>query len=150
MSKMKRQGIATGIVQSCKRVGHKKAETDGLRIVGFIQTNLVYWRCQLKRQRSIPLSFEHHIGDSTIWLVSTPFEEDTWGGQGPPTSLPLPPTTREDLWLDCYLEYPHAAKALHIYKHPCLPRDSNLVPTAPQSASLTTIPVGRRTDFFVY
>ncbi|GFV61553.1 hypothetical protein TNCV_4543851 [Trichonephila clavipes] len=25
---------------------------------------------------------------------------------------------------------PHAAKALHIYKHPCLLRDSNPVPTA--------------------
>ncbi|GFS53993.1 uncharacterized protein TNCV_3762061 [Trichonephila clavipes] len=57
--------------------------------------------------------------------------------------LPLPPTTREDLWLDGYLEYPHATKALHIYKHPCLLRDSNPVPTAPQSASLTTLSIGR-------
>ncbi|GFX04610.1 uncharacterized protein TNCV_901381 [Trichonephila clavipes] len=65
------------------------------------------------------------------------------GGQGPPTSLPLPPTSREDLRLDGYLEYPHAAKALYIYEHPCLLRNSNPVPTAPQSASLTTIPVGR-------
>ncbi|GFS92719.1 hypothetical protein TNCV_1161431 [Trichonephila clavipes] len=29
-----------------------------------------------------------------------------WGGQGHPTSPPLPPTTREDLRLDGYLEYP--------------------------------------------
>ncbi|GFX13052.1 hypothetical protein TNCV_2357081 [Trichonephila clavipes] len=36
---------------------------------------------------------------------------------------------------------PYAAKALYIYKHPCLLRDSNPVPTAPQSLSLTTIPV---------
>ncbi|GFX40487.1 hypothetical protein TNCV_1412971 [Trichonephila clavipes] len=43
-----------------------------------------------------------------------------WGGQGPPTFLPLPPTRREDLRLDGYLEYPHAAKTLYIYKHPCL------------------------------
>ncbi|GFT90924.1 hypothetical protein TNCV_1066041 [Trichonephila clavipes] len=35
------------------------------------------------------------------------------------TSLPLPPTSREDLRLDDYLEYPHAVKALYIYKQPC-------------------------------
>ncbi|GFY24378.1 uncharacterized protein TNCV_1014261 [Trichonephila clavipes] len=56
------------------------------------------------------------------------------------SSLPLPPTSREDLRVDDYLEYLHAAKALYIYKHPCLFRDSNPVPTAQQSASLTTIP----------
>ncbi|GFW54034.1 hypothetical protein TNCV_3828421 [Trichonephila clavipes] len=39
---------------------------------------------------------------------------------------------------------PHAAKALYIYKHPCLLRDSNPVPTTSQSASLTTIPDGRQ------
>ncbi|GFU82529.1 uncharacterized protein TNCV_3629951 [Trichonephila clavipes] len=47
------------------------------------------------------------------------------GGQRPPNSLPLPPTSREDLRLDGYLEYSHAAKALFINKHPCLLRDSN-------------------------
>ncbi|GFT98299.1 hypothetical protein TNCV_2903961 [Trichonephila clavipes] len=47
--------------------------------------------------------------------------ENPRGGQGPPTSLHLPPTTREDLRLDGYLEYPHAAKALYIDKHPCPP-----------------------------
>ncbi|GFW52246.1 hypothetical protein TNCV_2426931 [Trichonephila clavipes] len=36
-----------------------------------------------------------------------------------------------------------AEKALYIYKHPCLLPDSNPGPTAPQSASPTTIPVGR-------
>ncbi|GFU64937.1 uncharacterized protein TNCV_785881 [Trichonephila clavipes] len=75
----------------------------------------------------VSLSFEHHAG------------EHPGSGQRPP----LLPTTRKDLWLDGYLEYPHAAKALYIYKHPCLLRDSNQAPTAPQSASLTTIPVGR-------
>ncbi|GFV06842.1 hypothetical protein TNCV_4157471 [Trichonephila clavipes] len=55
----------------------------------------------------------------------------------------LPPTTREDLRLDGYLEYPHAAKALDIYKHPCLLRDSSPVPMESQSDSLTTILVGR-------
>ncbi|GFV98620.1 uncharacterized protein TNCV_1453061 [Trichonephila clavipes] len=91
----------------------------------------------------VSLSFEHHAGDSTILLGSTPiYREQTRGWSGPPTSLPLPPTTREDMRLDGYLEYPHAVKVRYIYKHPCLLRDSNLVPTARQSASLTTIPVG--------
>ncbi|GFV46504.1 hypothetical protein TNCV_3233911 [Trichonephila clavipes] len=47
-----------------------------------------------------------HVGDSTIFLDSTPKleEESPGGGQGTPTSLLLPPTTREDLWLDGYLE----------------------------------------------
>ncbi|GFT65486.1 hypothetical protein TNCV_583521 [Trichonephila clavipes] len=62
------------------------------------------------------------------------------GGQEPPTSLPLPPTSREDLQLDSYFKYPHAAK------HPCLLRDSNSVPTAQKSASLTIIPNGRLND----
>ncbi|GFX16036.1 uncharacterized protein TNCV_4702951 [Trichonephila clavipes] len=70
--------------------------------------------------------------------------EHSGGGQGPPTSLPLPPPSREDWRLDCYLKYPHAAKALYIHKYPCLLRDLNPVPTAQQSASLATIPDGRR------
>ncbi|GFV32632.1 hypothetical protein TNCV_441241 [Trichonephila clavipes] len=37
------------------------------------------------------------------------------------------------------LKYTHVEKALNIYKHPCLLRDSNLGPTAQQPASLTTI-----------
>ncbi|GFW01034.1 uncharacterized protein LOC103524116 [Trichonephila clavipes] len=62
-----------------------------------------------------------------------------WGGQGPPTSLPLPPTTREDLRLDGYLEYSHASKTWSTlnshekqtsHKHPCLLRDSKPIPTA--------------------
>ncbi|GFV26677.1 uncharacterized protein TNCV_4059971 [Trichonephila clavipes] len=67
-----------------------------------------------------------------------------WGGQRPPASLLLPPTSRDDLRLDGYLEYPPAMKALYIYKHPCLLRDSNPVPTVQQSASLTTIPDGQQ------
>ncbi|GFU95338.1 hypothetical protein TNCV_4309371 [Trichonephila clavipes] len=39
--------------------------------------------------------------------------ENPGGGQGPPISLPLPPTTREDLRLDGYLEHPYAAKAIY-------------------------------------
>ncbi|GFW75033.1 hypothetical protein TNCV_447411 [Trichonephila clavipes] len=53
--------------------------------------------------------------------------EDTLGsGQGGhSTSLSLPPTSRNNFRLDEYLEHPHAAQALFIYKHPCLIRDSN-------------------------
>ncbi|GFX90023.1 uncharacterized protein TNCV_887211 [Trichonephila clavipes] len=69
-------------------------------------------------------------------------ETISWGGQEPPTSLPLPSTTCEDLSLNGYLEYPDAAKALFIYKHPYLLWDSNPDPTVQQSASLTTIPDG--------
>ncbi|GFY15787.1 hypothetical protein TNCV_1284321 [Trichonephila clavipes] len=44
----------------------------------------------------------------------------------------LPPTSREDLSLDDYLEYLHAAKVLNIYKQPCLLLDSNPGPTYSQ------------------
>ncbi|GFU13713.1 hypothetical protein TNCV_939391 [Trichonephila clavipes] len=55
------------------------------------------------------VSFEHHAGDSTIWLGFDPIlKENISGG----TSLPLPPTSREDLRLKGYLEYPYAAKNL--------------------------------------
>ncbi|GFY21755.1 hypothetical protein TNCV_1168991 [Trichonephila clavipes] len=44
-----------------------------------------------------------------------------FSGSGRPTSLF--PTSREDLRFNGYSEYLHAAKALYIYKHPCLLRD---------------------------
>ncbi|GFW46263.1 uncharacterized protein TNCV_2813581 [Trichonephila clavipes] len=77
-------------------------------------------------------------------IITHPEVEGEYPGnaQGLPTSLPLSSTSREDLRFDGYLEYPHAAKALYIYKHPCLLRDSNPGPTAQQSVSLTTIPDG--------
>ncbi|GFU58286.1 uncharacterized protein TNCV_3646251 [Trichonephila clavipes] len=80
--------------------------------------------------QKIGLSFEHNAGDSTSLLGPSPNLEGEIhrGGQGPPTSLPLPPTSGEDLQLNRYLEYHHAAKTLYIYKHPCLLRDSNPVP----------------------
>ncbi|GFU68294.1 uncharacterized protein TNCV_834211 [Trichonephila clavipes] len=56
--------------------------------------------------------------------------EHSRGGQRPPDSFPFPPTLGEDFRLDGYLEYLNAAPALYIYKHPCLLRDSNPVPTA--------------------
>ncbi|GFW94838.1 hypothetical protein TNCV_4248781 [Trichonephila clavipes] len=56
----------------------------------------------------------------------TNFEIKQSGGrQRTPTSLPLIPASREELQLNSYLEYSHAVKALYIYKHPCLLRDSN-------------------------
>ncbi|GFU57860.1 hypothetical protein TNCV_260381 [Trichonephila clavipes] len=51
----------------------------------------------------------------------------------PSTSLPLSPTSRDDMRLDGYLESPSVTKALHIYKLPCLFLDSNLGFTAQQS-----------------
>ncbi|GFV99347.1 hypothetical protein TNCV_1513191 [Trichonephila clavipes] len=51
--------------------------------------------------------------------------EHPGGNQSSTTSLPLPPTSRVDLWLDGYLQCPHVAQALHIYKHPLLLRDSD-------------------------
>ncbi|GFY30728.1 hypothetical protein TNCV_3118881 [Trichonephila clavipes] len=89
----------------------------------------------------------HDAGRNTIQVtvcfssVTPQFRGKTPGGsQRPPTSLPLPPTSLEELRLDGYLEYPHAARTLRIYTHPCLLRDSNPSSTAQQSASLTTIP----------
>ncbi|GFW76578.1 hypothetical protein TNCV_2681951 [Trichonephila clavipes] len=63
----------------------------------------------------------------TVRFSSNPpqFRGNTpWKGQEPPTSLSFQPTSREDLLLDGYLQYPQAAKAIYIYKHPCLLRDS--------------------------
>ncbi|GFU21858.1 hypothetical protein TNCV_3283351 [Trichonephila clavipes] len=51
--------------------------------------------------------------------------------QRPPTSLTLPPTSREDLWFDGYLRVP-----------PCCKGATHLQVSMP-SASLPTIPDGR-------
>ncbi|GFX21814.1 hypothetical protein TNCV_2310931 [Trichonephila clavipes] len=54
------------------------------------------------------------------------FEGEHPGGcQGSLTYPPLPPTSRGYLWLDGYLEYPHAANAQYIYRHPCQLQNSN-------------------------
>ncbi|GFT20560.1 hypothetical protein TNCV_2183941 [Trichonephila clavipes] len=71
--------------------------------------------------------------------VSPQFRGRTpWGDQKPPNFLFLSPTSREDLHFDNYLENSHAAKALFIYKHPCLLRDSNSGPNAQQLRYPTT------------
>ncbi|GFW48379.1 uncharacterized protein TNCV_1109421 [Trichonephila clavipes] len=104
------------------------------------------------RPRSTPViirSFEHHAGNSTFWLgFTTILRENILVWSGTYLSLPLPPTVREDLRLDGDFRYPHAAKALYIYKHPCFLRNSNPGPTAQQSASLTAVP-DRWFQFFV-
>ncbi|GFV57023.1 uncharacterized protein TNCV_2931461 [Trichonephila clavipes] len=93
---------------------------------------------------SLALAFSTMQKTVRFCSVPTQFRvRKAWGSQGHPTTLPFPQTSREDLGIDGYLEYPHAAKALYIYKHPCLLWDSNPGPTAPQSASLTSILVGR-------
>ncbi|GFW85723.1 hypothetical protein TNCV_853721 [Trichonephila clavipes] len=70
------------------------------------------------------------------------FEGEHPGG-GSRASHPMPPTLREDLQLDGCLEYLPAAKALYIYKHPCLLRDSNPGLTAQQPASQTSTSHGQ-------
>ncbi|GFW88801.1 hypothetical protein TNCV_4972941 [Trichonephila clavipes] len=56
--------------------------------------------------------------------------EHLGGGQSPPTSLSLPPTSQEDSRFDGYLKYLHAVKAIYFYKPPCLLWDSIPGPTA--------------------
>ncbi|GFW05305.1 hypothetical protein TNCV_3358241 [Trichonephila clavipes] len=43
---------------------------------------------------------------AVTFVKSTDVGEHSVGGQGPPTSFPLPPTSRVDLRLGGYLEYP--------------------------------------------
>ncbi|GFV46026.1 hypothetical protein TNCV_2200361 [Trichonephila clavipes] len=51
-------------------------------------------------------SYEHQYN---LARIHPNFEgEHPEGGQGSPTSLPVPPTLREYLWLDGYLPMPHS------------------------------------------
>ncbi|GFV61490.1 mediator of RNA polymerase II transcription subunit 25 [Trichonephila clavipes] len=66
------------------------------------------------------VNFQHHSGDSTILLGFTQIlRNNTLRVVRDLPPLPLPPTSRENLQLEGYLEYPHAPKTLYIYKHPC-------------------------------
>ncbi|GFV67967.1 transposable element Tcb1 transposase [Trichonephila clavipes] len=99
----------------------------------------------------VNLSFEYHAGDRTILLGSSPIFREQ------PGSLPgcsgrtksevshlSSPSTKLTKGLEArrLFRVPPVVKALYIYKHPCLLRDSNPGPTAFQLASLTTIPDG--------
>ncbi|GFV35677.1 hypothetical protein TNCV_1892871 [Trichonephila clavipes] len=48
-SEMQRQLIVSGILRRCGRVGHSSVDTEGCRIVGRVQINPMFCRCQLKR-----------------------------------------------------------------------------------------------------
>ncbi|GFU83404.1 hypothetical protein TNCV_2752401 [Trichonephila clavipes] len=89
----------------------------------------------------VSLSFEHHEGKRTIWLLYTPILTENTLRAGSLCS-PFHPPYEKELRLDDYLDYLHAAKPLYIYKHPCLIRDSNPDPTALRSVSPTTVPGG--------
>ncbi|GFV76337.1 hypothetical protein TNCV_4413161 [Trichonephila clavipes] len=61
-----------------------------------------------KGQMCVCRYFEHHTGDSTCWFDSTSIlRENTLG-----MVRGLPPTSREDLRLDFYLEHSHAVMGL--------------------------------------
>ncbi|GFW30150.1 hypothetical protein TNCV_1054611 [Trichonephila clavipes] len=57
-----------------------------------------------KGRSNVSSSFEYHTSDRTIHLGFTLIlkENTLGGGQGPPTSLSLSPTSREDLRFDGY------------------------------------------------
>ncbi|GFV95730.1 hypothetical protein TNCV_1727801 [Trichonephila clavipes] len=81
-------------------------------------------------------------GTVRFGMVPPNFEEKyPGGGQGPPFSLLLPSTPRNDLRFDGYLECLHTAKALYTI-HLCLLRDSDPGHTAQKSASSTTLSDG--------
>ncbi|GFV37674.1 hypothetical protein TNCV_2707891 [Trichonephila clavipes] len=83
------------------------------------------------------LSFKHRAGCSTILLGSTLIlrENTLWKSMASHILFPF----HQPHNLRRLLEYFHATKALYIYTHPCLLRDSYPGPKASQSASLTTI-----------
>ncbi|GFV14025.1 uncharacterized protein TNCV_525021 [Trichonephila clavipes] len=88
-------------------------------------------------------SFEHHAGDSTIWLDSTPilnYPQNTLEVvKGLPPLFPFH-QPHEKKWIDGFLECPYASKALYIFKYPFLLLYSNPGTTTQKSVSLTTIP----------
>ncbi|GFV67586.1 hypothetical protein TNCV_4622661 [Trichonephila clavipes] len=92
-------------------------------------------RQRVKCTPAVSRSFESH----TARFYPNFEVEHPGGGQRPLTSLPLPSTSQEDLRLEGYLDYLYAAKALYIYKHASLLRDSIPGSTAQQSTSCSTI-----------
>ncbi|GFT58296.1 hypothetical protein TNCV_2118111 [Trichonephila clavipes] len=110
---------------------------------------MLSYRCQRNSSqvRSIQVinrSFEHHKSSRRIWLDFSPNFKGEYPKciQASPISLPLPPTSREDLGIYAYLECSHVTEVQLIY-NPCLLWDLNPGTTAQQSVSPTTIPDGR-------
>ncbi|GFT38208.1 hypothetical protein TNCV_427881 [Trichonephila clavipes] len=60
--------------------------------------------------------FEHHTGDSVTWLDSTPILWKNILGviRGLPPLFPFHQPHEKTCEVDGYLEYPNAAKALHL------------------------------------
>ncbi|GFW23101.1 hypothetical protein TNCV_3802021 [Trichonephila clavipes] len=81
-----------------------------------LETHEIHHIKELDCKPVVSLSFKHHAGDCTIWLVSTLIlRENTLGlVRGFP---PLFPFHKPHERLDSYLEYPppsHATKAIHL------------------------------------
>ncbi|GFW29629.1 hypothetical protein TNCV_3934971 [Trichonephila clavipes] len=101
---------------------------------------------EIHRKKELDVRPSFSVALSTMQVteglgLTTIFREDPLGGgQEPPISFPLPPISKNDLRLEGSLKYPHAKKALCIYKLPWLLRDSIPRRMAQQSTSLTTIP----------
>ncbi|GFU05198.1 hypothetical protein TNCV_575301 [Trichonephila clavipes] len=76
-------------------------------------------------------SLEQHASDRVRFLARfhPKFKEEN-PGEGSGASHISSSSTNFTIGLECYLEYPHAVKALCIYKHPYLLRDSNPGPYA--------------------
>ncbi|GFT06932.1 hypothetical protein TNCV_1415021 [Trichonephila clavipes] len=77
-------------------------------------------------------SFEHYGSDSYVLArFHDNFDgEHPGSGQWPPTFLFLFHQPHKTSGSMTNLEYLHAMKALHIYKHPCICQNSNPGPTA--------------------
>ncbi|GFV96397.1 hypothetical protein TNCV_2869751 [Trichonephila clavipes] len=104
------------------------------------------WLTQIKAHKIhhgkgllVRLSLAVALSTIQAWLYPNFKGEQPGIGQGLPPNLPLPTASRKDLLLNGYLEHPHAAKSLYIYKHPCLLRDSNQGLMTQQSAPLIAI-----------
>ncbi|GFX86692.1 hypothetical protein TNCV_1408901 [Trichonephila clavipes] len=100
------------------------------------------WYMGLNCAPAIIHSLDHHAVDSTFWLISSTIlrEREHPGvvSGASPFSLFHFHQPRRTRWL--FRVPPCHSKALFIYKHPCTPLwDSNPVPTAQQSVSLTTV-----------
>ncbi|GFV85289.1 hypothetical protein TNCV_929191 [Trichonephila clavipes] len=75
-------------------------------------------------------SLEHHVGDSTFRLVSTPILRDNTLGTVRGLSPPSTNLTRGLAARRLFRVLPCHEGSIHLQKHPCLLRDLNPGPTA--------------------